>query len=153
MYGESLKYDYGNSDNLDWNKYAGLQFDLYRPHGRTAMVVFRYNANLNVYEWTFYYHKLQKGLGEYKEVGNVPGYVDESNIILTPVGEVPDFKVEFVNDFQIRLKLRYLEKQIGDLVTFKKLGRYHTRANLYWGGNMPAQGYVEADKKYTKNGW
>lgn len=149
MYGPGLRYDYGNSDNLDWNKYAGIQLDKYNPHGRTIMVVFRYNSNLDAMEWGLYYHNIKSGLGEYREVGSVPGLIDENNTMYTGVGSVPSWEVRFVNNQQIKVELKYNGYFVGDLVTFKKFGNYHTRANFYWGGNMPAQDDVEAAKKYT----
>lgn len=148
--GPGLYYDYENADNKDWNKYAGIQLDLYRPHGRTIMVVFRYNQNLNVYEWTFYYHNIEYGARTYKKVGSVPGYVDESNIIRTPVGVVPDWKVNFVNWQQIRHELSYHQTTIKDFVTFSRFSKKHTRGNFYWGGNQAAQNKVAASKRYVK---
>lgn len=148
LYGPGLRYDYGNADNLDWNKYAGVQLDRYQPHGRTIMVVFRYVKNLNAYEWAFYYHNILRGLGEYRKVGSVPGLVDEGNTLYTPVGSVPDWDVKFLNSSQVEVKLTYNGNIITDLVTFEMFGRTHTRGNLYWGGNMPAQDEVEARKKY-----
>jgi len=150
MYGPGLRYDYGNSDNYDWNKYAGIQLDNYKPHGRTILIAFRYNQNLNAYEWTFYYHHIIKGLGNYKKVGHVPGLVDESNTVYTPVGSVPDFKAVFVNNQKLGVSLTYNGDHISDEVVLTPFGRTHTRGNIYWGGNMTAPEDIEARKKYTK---
>lgn len=150
MYGEGLKYDYGSPDNLDWNKYAGIQLDLYRPHGRTIMVVFRYLKNLDSMEWGLYYHNITNGLGEYRKVGSVPGLIDENQTIITPVGSTPLWEVRFLNRSQVELKLIYDKQVVNDLVTFQAFGRKHTRGNFYWGGNMPSPGDVESQKKYEK---
>jgi len=151
MYGPGLKYDYGNSNNLDWNKFAGVQLDLYRPHGRTIMPVFRYNQNLHVMEWTFYYHNILDGLRHYDQVGSVPGYVDETNMMHTSIGEVPIIYFQFANDQQVRVRMEAQNRSsIQDMVTFKRFGSYHTRGNAWWGGNQTAQDDVEFQKRYTK---
>ena len=149
LYGPGLRYDYGTSDNQDWNKFAGIQLDKYNPHGRTIMTVFRYNSSLDAYEWTFYYHNIEEGNGNYKKVGRVPGLVDESNTVYTPVGSVPDLNVTFISNTRIALSLIYNGDVINDVVTFKKFGRRHTKGNLYWGGNMAAVEDIEARKKYS----
>lgn len=149
MYGPGMRYDYGGADNLDWNKYAGIQLDKYQPHGRTIMVAFRYDQYYGRMEWAFYYHHIERGLGEYRVVGKVPGLVDETNIVYTPIGSVPDWEVKFLNSSQIEVKMTYQQKVVSDLVTFKPFGRTHTRGNFYWGGNMPAQDEIEVRKKYS----
>ena len=191
LFGERLEYDFNNPDfDDDWLKWAGVQLDLYKPHKRTTMVAFRYRKEHGWYEWTFYHHGIKNTEG-YKEVGKYKGYYNPDNVIILPIGMVPDWKVNFVGKSRRKIELtlefpeglkdvinpsspnlelidRYLKFQnskhknfikshtldkITDTIEFDKFGRWHTRGNIYLGGDMPwteEQGDLTGIKKYKK---
>jgi hypothetical protein len=154
LYGPGLKYDI-DKDQADWNKLpAGIYFDLFRPHGQTIMIGWRYNPDTQSLELTPYYHNI-KNRDQYKSVGSVPGYVNESNILSIPLSEYRAYiKVTIymisVTEVDITVEDLNSGNTIRDVVHFdrEKLGKKYSRGNLYVGGNRPAQADVHAHVKF-----
>lgn len=55
-FGESCRYDLQGVDQLDYNKLAGLSFNLFTNHQCSAMLGWRYNLDRDLVELTPYYH-------------------------------------------------------------------------------------------------
>ena len=139
-----MRYDHGNADQADWNKLpGGKYFDLYRPHGKTAMIGWRYNIETDSIEITPYYHNIADAQG-YKSVGSVPGYYREDNILSIPIVESYvhigiDYKIK-EDDVMIKFYgLRDTSKPKTDKVQFEQIGVLHTVSNGYFGGNRTAE--------------
>lgn len=148
MSGPGMRYDYGDADQADWNKLpGGKYFDLYRPHGKTVMMGWRYNIELDAIEITPYYHNIEHTDG-YKAVGSVPGYYREDNILTIPI--VDDaahiglyysinggaFELDFYD-------LKNSDNIRSDSVEFEQIGALHTVSNAYFGGNKTAKGRIK----------
>ena len=151
LFGKGLLYDLG-PDAKDWNKLGGWYFNNYHPHGETIMIGFRSNVKRGVTEYTFYYHNIEN-MDDYKAVGSVHGYVDESNILTVKwddnlnASTYTNTTLEVLDAKRIALKLEDIEgNAIQDTVSFPEVRRTFTRGNLYHGGNMPAQDKTTAVK-------
>lgn len=113
------------------------------------MLTYFYDSDKDQMFWTFYHHKVLN-IGDYQKVGSVPGYVNLENYLYTEVGEVPDYHLMIIDEKTVELTAEYNGKVIKDRVTFLyDIGNWCTESNLYIGGNIPAQGDIEAQKART----
>ena len=68
---ESAIYLLDGNDQLDWNKGAGVSFNLFTNHKNSWMWAWRYNPETNKFEVTYYIHdgnEIYKGDTEFVEV-------------------------------------------------------------------------------------
>lgn len=155
--GPGLIYDHLNSDQYDWNKLPfGIYLDPYRPHGRTQMGGWRYNLDTGKIEVCHYYHN-PKNLKDYKAVNpgaSNPGYIRKDTLIL----EVPIIRdtamismlrwITPANDGVRTQYVNYYGDKIDDTALFDNIGSYHTRGNLFFGGNRKTDGKLIANLKW-----
>lgn len=52
----SVKYNFKNADQLDWNKLVGLSYNFFTNHKNSAMVSWRWGVKCDCVEYGFYYH-------------------------------------------------------------------------------------------------
>lgn len=139
--GPGLRYNAGKNQS-DWNKLPGGDYFSWLPHGRTAMVGWRYNIEWDAVEFTPYYHNIENA-DKYKAVGAVPGYVNEKNIYTVPIfdnkASVAVRKEVFKNTLSIEVGDINGQMATTDNVEFSKIGRFKMRSNGYAGGQYPAE--------------
>lgn len=154
--GYDIMYDHG-SNQSDWMKFHGMYLD-FHPHGRTVMLAFRYNPDLDMYEWTFYWHKITN-TDKFKEVGRYAGFVNDSNIIRTNINidengdaytVIPECR------FIVGLKSIVCYASVGSdeiysYGQFNKTTRgFMMHGNLYTGGSVPLQSDSVAHKSIVR---
>jgi len=82
-------YEYGDSNQQDYNKREGMTYRWWNPHWRNIMTADRWNPDLQVHEITFYNHGIVRGSNEYFSPGSKPnpgGHV--AKFVLEPILQV-----------------------------------------------------------------
>lgn len=153
--GPGVKYDHKGGDQGDWNKLpVGKYFNLYKPHGQTIMLGWRWNPGKDVIEVCHYYHN-PTNLDDYKPVNpgaKTPGYIRKDDTIL----EVPVIrdigKILLQFDIDVRspegdsVTTTIVSPETGvsisDKVYFKQIGAIHNWSNAYFGGNRKTEDWI-----------
>ena len=127
---ESCRYELGGEDQNDWNKLAGLSFNLLNNHQNSAMFGWRWNPVTQVFEINVYCH--------------IAGKVEMSETIFkTPANKEfaawleMDYKRNTVN-FHIYAGTPADYEKVETTVAFKSLPIITREIGAWFGGNNPA---------------
>jgi len=126
---DSCKYDLGSSDQADWNKLPGLSWNLFTNHDDAAMLGWRWNKNLLVFEVGPYLHvdgkrRFQKNPELHFESGEDFWYSIEADYTRN----------------EVRIRVFFADGATHEYTTstYADLSRTTRQIHAWFGGNRPA---------------
>ena len=151
--GPGLRYDHDGPDQWDWNKMPNsAYFDCFRPHGQSVLIGWRYNPEVDKVEVCHYYHGILDPENKYTKVGRVPGLITPGYHLSLPIDRYGKATLnvtrEIVKDtghVTTSMWSPWVKMMLSDTVQFLHIGKYYTKGNLYFGGNLVTEDYVKGE--------
>lgn len=132
---ESCVYDFGNADQADWNKLAGVSFHLSTNHKNSIMFGWRWNPALQVFDLNSYAH--------------IAGETFMGGPAVSVAPDTPFFvwmEIDYAAAY-VRLTFNVGDFTRVEFVNFPDIPRWNREIGAWFGGNREAPHQMTIEKE------